>query len=435
MAKRGIPAYDFASTDPRLQAKFGGRYGGSGPGPNHGGGCSVRGNNPHSNLEDGRGGGRIVGTIQDFTFSIAHYYTYQDTVVIRATAISPTPDHLRWDLGLPTDSLGRTWPQGNPWGPSDPLAARMISSGANPAGRGGIGTIAGADRNVRSTVNYERIQVTGGSLSFPVNALTGMFVGSDNPLYYLYTTFRSEIAFFQNVPTMQAWAHGDGTTAFSRFLGVDLPGLPGGPIPGPGYTAGPRIFGPGGVLAEQAGRRTVKSAKRDWLNWNIGLDHNQWIPFLNPNNSFTFSAQQFWLNRNGQDTKINGPGSVLNDRDDIAGGKRRLQREVTDPQIAAVCGQGSGSRNACRLWTYPNREWTTTLSISTAYMAGNMRPSFSFLYDWSGSFLIQPGLDWTFWDPFRVSIRYNYLDGRANRGLGIQNRKDNVWFELQYLLY
>jgi len=44
-------------------------------------------------------------------------------------------------------------------------------------------------------------------------------------------------------------------------------------------------------------------------------------------------------------------------------------------------------------------------------------------------------VDWTFWDPFRASVRYNYLDGRGNRGLGFSNNKDNVWVELQYLLY
>ena len=180
----------------------------------------------------------------------------------------------------------------------------------------------------------------------------------------------------------------------------------------------------------------MRIAKRDWLAWNIGLDHNQWIRFLNPTNSFTISAQQFWLNRNGQDTKINGQlGSVLNDRDDIAGVIRRLQRDVTNPAVAAVCGQGSGSGNACRLYRFPEREWLTTLVISTAYLAGAVRPSFALYYDWSGSYSLTPALDWTFWDPWRMSIRYNWIDGRANRGLGVQNRKDNVWFELQYLLY
>ncbi len=443
MAKRGIPPLTY--TDPGTGRVW--NYGGSGAGPSHGGNCSQRGDGPRANIQDGRGGARLIGTIHDFTFSIAHYYTYQDIVVIRANVISPTPAHLAWDLGRPNDPrTGKPWadnlvttPFGvgntaNPWGVEDPFAARMVSSGANANGRGAIGTVGGAERDVRSTVNYNRIQLTGGSLSFPVNALTSMFVGSDNPLYYLYTTFRSEIVFAQNVPTMRAWAHGDSATAFGRFLGDDT-GVPGGPNPPAGYTAGPAIFGPGGVLRNEAGRRTVHATKRDWLAWNIGLDHNQWFYWLNASNSFTISAQQFWLNRNGQDTTITGPGSVLNDRDDIAGGKRRLQREVTNPAVAAVCGQGSGSRNACRLWTYPNREWLTTLSISTQYLAGNVRPSLTVFYDWSGSILMQPGIDWTFYDPFRMSIRYSWLDGRANRGLGIQNRKDNVWFELQYLLY
>jgi Protein of unknown function (DUF1302) len=446
MAKRGIPPLTY--TDQGTGRVW--NYGGSGAGPSHGGNCSQRGAGPHANIQDGRGGARLVGTIHDFTFSIAHYYTYQDITGVTAKIISPTPAHYAWDLNRPNDPrTGQPWadnlvttPFGvgntaNPWGVEDPFAARMISSGANAFGRGTSGSVGGAERNIRSTIDYQRVQLTGGSLSFPVNALTGMFVGSDNPLYYLYTTFRSEIVFAQNVPTNRAWSQLDAVTGQSRFLGEDLPGLPGGPIPVAGQTPGPAIFGPGGVLRNQAGRRTAHYAKRDWLAWNIGLDHNQWIYWLNASNSFTLSAQQFWLNRNGQDTSIDHsqPGSVLNDRDAIAGGIRRLQRDITNATVAGVCGQGSGSGNACRLWRYPHQEWLTTLSISTQYLAGNVRPSFTVFYDWSGSYSVTPAMDWTFWDPFRMNIRYNYIDGRANRGLGIQNRKDNVWFELQYLLY
>jgi hypothetical protein len=426
MAQRGIPAY-FA--DPQFP------YKGSGPGPHHGGNCSQRGDGPHASIEDGRGGGRILGTIHDFTFSLAHYYTYQDLTQVRAKVISPTRDHLRWDLGLPTDSQGRPWADNlidsgvgkgntaNPWGTEDPFAARAISSGANPFGRGGIGTVGGAERDVRSTVEWQRIQVTGASLSFPVNALTGMFVGSDNPLYYIYTTFRSELAYFANVPVMRAYAHGDGATAFDRFLGGAL-NVAGG------------AFKPDGPLGYQAGRRTVHYDKRDVLAWNIGFDHNQWIRFLNPSNSFVFSAQQFWVNVNGQHTTFDpGLPSVLNDKNVIAGRKRRLQAPVTNPAIAAVCGKGSGSRAGCSLWNFGGQEQLTTLLINTQYMAGNLRPSITGFYAWSGSWLVQPGLDWTFWDPWRASVRYNYIDGKGNSGIGLFNRKDSIWLELQYLLY
>ena len=402
MATRGIPAYAEDLLFP---------YKGSGSGPNHGGGCSNRGAFPHSNLSEGRGGGRILGTIHDFTFSIAHYYTYQDVVVARLDLISPTRDHLRWDVGLPTDSQGRSWPQGNPWGPEDPVASRMISSGRNPAGRGGIATVAGGERNAPFSAVFERIQVTGASLSFPVNALTGMFVGSDNPLYYVYTTLRSEVAFFNNVPTNRGFAHADGSTAFDRFLGGSL-GVAGG------------AFRPGGVLAHEAGRRAAHTVKRDYLAWVLGLDHNQWIRFLNPSNTFFISAQQFWLNKNGQDTSRDPsrPPSVLNDRDIFAGRVRSQQR---------IGGRQDGST----VWRAQGNDWLTTLAINTQYMAGNVRPAFVFFYDWSGPYLIQPRIDWVFWDPFRASIRYNFIEGRGNKSLGIANQKDNVWIQLEYLLY
>ncbi len=146
MARRGIPAYN---EDPLMP------YAGSGAGPREGGNCSERASVPHSNLKDGRGGGRIVGTIRTLPS------LWPTTTPIKMhprcgrSIISPTRDHLRWDLGLATDSQGRPWPEGNPWGLDDPISDRMISSGANPTGRGGTATIAGVERNIRSTVEFE----------------------------------------------------------------------------------------------------------------------------------------------------------------------------------------------------------------------------------------------------------------------------------------
>ena len=48
---------------------------------------------------------------------------------------------------------------------------------------------------------------------------------------------------------------------------------------------------------------------------------------------------------------------------------------------------------------------------------------------------MQPGFDWTFYDPFRLSIRYNHIDGNYAGAIGIFKDERNVWFELQYLLY
>ena len=264
------------------------------------------------------------------------------------------------------------------------------------------------ERNIRSTVEFERIQVSGASLSFPVNALTGIFVGSDNPLYYLYTTFRGEVAYFKDVPTNLAYAHGDGTTAFDRFLGGAL-GSNGG------------AFAPGGALANQVTKRKVGYAKRDWFLFVIGLDHNQWLRWINPANSFSFSAQIFYTRRNSAKTNFNDPNApfgVFNDRDEIAGRKRSFQKPVTNAAASARCDPSTGNRTGCSLWKAPSRNWLTTFNVNTPYMGGNLRPNFTFFYDWHGNWLIQPGLDWKFWDPFALSIRYNVLDGRGDGGAG-----------------
>jgi hypothetical protein len=67
-------------------------------------------------------------------------------------------------------------------------------------------------------------------------------------------------------------------------------------------------------------------------------------------------------------------------------------------------------------------------------MAGNLTPSLAFIYDFAGSWLIQPGINWTFWDPFRMQVRYNFIDGKYT-GVGFFKTRDSIWLELQYLLY
>ena len=75
-----------------------------------------------------------------------------------------------------------------------------------------------------------------------------------------------------------------------------------------------------------------------------------------------------------------------------------------------------------------------TLAVTTSYLAGNVRPRFVAFYDMAGSYLFQPGLDWVFADPFRLSVRYNYIGGKYT-GIGFFKFKDHIFFELQYLLY
>ena len=192
---------------------------------------------------------------------------------------------------------------------------------------------------------------------------------------------------------------------------------------------------------------------RDMWAFNIGLDHNQWIRWLNATNSFVFSAQLFWThimnNRRTYDRGDVEPG-LLNDifttgvpvtaASPIGPGR-------TDPKLLNRPG-GQGSRtNFCipsgkkdppcsfkRTAPQGNDSQIFTLAVSTTYMGGNLSPRFVFFYDWAGSYLMQPGLNWTFWDPFRMQLRYNYIDGKYS-GIGFFKNKDSFWIELQYLLY
>ncbi|MCS6926969.1 MAG: hypothetical protein NZ578_13800, partial [Candidatus Binatia bacterium] len=172
----------------------------------------------------------------------------------------------------------------------------------------------------------------------------------------------------------------------------------------------------------------------------------------NPNNSFTISAQLFWFRGLGVNKRFKqgvAPG-LSNDIDSLPVRPRNSGPTGPNPtpKEAARVG-GVGLRTApcilppgqtttpCGfkgLLGFPVEQQIFTLSISTPYLSGNLTPRVTFFYDFSGAWLVQPGIDWTFWDPFRMQIRYNYLDGRY-AGIGFFKTRDNIWVELQYLLY
>jgi hypothetical protein len=456
-------------------------YGRKNPGPNDAPGngipCSARAQGPHSSIEDSRGGGRLIGTIHDFTFSLAHYYTWQDQATSEGAIISPSPVHLAWDL----DGTGTLFRQltgkdpfeknssgklvNNPWGIND----QVVGANGIVGGPGGVGTPAGSERNVWVPIREKRIQISGGSVSFPVNALTSMFVGSDNPLYYIYTTFRGEVAYFRNVG-LRSGIHDASfaapATHIQRFLTLPLSkaGVTSGPFYNPEFLPGGH-FSSEGNCTDAAGVRGCRRGRfknRDIWAFNIGLDHNQWIRWLNPTNSFTISAQLFMFHvlNNRRNYDPGKPVGLLNDyfatglpyhRMAPIGPNRspavlakRAARGLSPGINAPACIPRAGSTTPpCtdrRLAPVQDTQELLTFSVSSQYFGGNVRPSFTFFYDWSGAWLMQPGIDWTFYDPFRVSLRYNYLDGRysavgAGGGLGPANTKDNFWIEFQYLLY
>ncbi|MGE0823881.1 MAG: DUF1302 family protein, partial [Candidatus Binatia bacterium] len=284
--------------------------------------CSDRAYGPHSSLRDVRGGGRITATLHDFTLSLAHYYTWSDQSYVRARIISPSPEHLLWDTNGAAAFGGRAdlAPAVNPWGANDPVWG--LNGPGTPGsivnGRSAFGSPAGFERNVRSTVEQKRVQISGASLSFPVNALTGMFVGSDNPLYYIYTTFRGEIAYTQNLPFSYVSHDLETAPAVQRFLAPTLAAA--GANPNPVFLPGGAFASEGNCLREDGkgirGCRAGSISKRDRLAFVIGLDHNQWIRWINKSNSVSFSAQLFWQRDYGlvRNYQRGVPVGLLNDR-------------------------------------------------------------------------------------------------------------------------
>jgi hypothetical protein len=480
-------------------------FGARNPGPQgapgntnpHGvGPCSFRAQGPHTAIRDSRGGGRIVGTIHDFTFSIAHYYTWQDGPVSAASVISPTPAHVAWDIdasgnlfryvtgknALEKNAAGQY--VNNPWGINDPVVS-------GTRGRGGPGATAGIpavqERNTGVPIREKRIQITGASLSFPVNALTGMFVGSDNPLYYLYTTFRGEFAYFRNVGFRSnihdgsvsfGDVNGNGVPRWQRFLTYPLEqAAQRAAAAGDATTAAAirknanynPVFLKGGSKSSEGnctdqfgerGCRIGRFKSRDAWAFSIGLDHNQWLTWLNPANSFVFSAQMFVRHVLNNRREFDEGRPIGYDNDQFGTGLTYRKIATigpgrTDPKLLTrIGGQGdrafscvkdgqagaptSPQTTPCRFRRLlPLQDWDmiNTLSVSTSYMGGNLRPAMVFIYDWNGAWLVQPGFDWKLWDPFAMSIRYNWIDGNYGGAVGTFKTKDSVWLEFQYQLY
>ena len=415
--------------------------------------CSTRARGPSSSIADSRGGGRIIGTIRDFTFSLAHYYTWSDSILSDATIGSPTPMHLAYDT-LPDAFTALTGlaatPENNPWGPNDPC---------HRGGPSGLfaGTPCTVERNLPVPIHAKRVQITGGSLSFPLNALTSMFVDSSSPLFYLYTTIRAEFTYTRNNLLREQYAGGsESLTNMQRFMTRPLhhAGVTSHLLYDPRYLADGLSAGEGNCDDHMGwgangirGCRSGHHSSRDQWAFVLGIDHIQWIRFLNKSNSFVFSGQYFHRHTNNVKRYKKGvPVGRDNDTHSIGvttrsaaptGGEASDRVGGIGNRTAACANADGSSAPPCdfkRLLQLQSTSQMFTLAITTSYNAGNVRPRFVVFYDMAGAYLLQPGLDWWFYDPFRLSIRYNFIDGKYT-GIGFFKFKDSIWFELQYLLY
>ena len=77
-----------------------------------------------------------------------------------------------------------------------------------------------------------------------------------------------------------------------------------------------------------------------------------------------------------------------------------------------------------------------TFFVGTSYFSGQVNPSLTLFYDWSGGALVAPSVT-LLRDPFRLTFQYNYVEAgrlRGASGISLLRDRDNFLVQLEYVL-
>jgi hypothetical protein len=232
---------------------------------------------------------------------------------------------------------------------------------------------------VKAIESAPKVMVTGGSGTFA--------------LPQLYSVVRSEFAYLNNEPRY-------------RQSQIDPFSFRTGPFPQP--TSGARDTG-------------------DSINYMLGLDMNRFIRFLNPQQTFFISTQFFYkhlMDAAAQDV-IRDPARI----------------NLTDGQVLPVPARfispQAGFAPVRPVYVrQPTDTFLNSLLISTQFRSSTIEPTFTFLYDWGGAFLYQPGVIFRH-DPFRFAIDFSIIDAhtlKGGSGVSLYRDRDNIQFRLEYVI-
>ena len=247
-------------------------------------------------------------------------------------------------------------------------------------------------------------QITGASITTSVPAEYVRYLGlSGEPV------LRSELAYFAN----EARFTQSQLDPFVYALGNCTSG---GHLTGTGYCTN--------------GKRTGDS----W-NYALGIDHNQFIRWLNPGQSVFFSAQFFYKHLNGAAKRKPIPA---------LGPYVPGQPHVFDGEVLPVPAfnispdwRGIPSSAADSIFIHqPVDQYLNTLLIATSYFSGQVAPALGVFYDWGGAVVAQPQVTLVR-DPFRFTISYSYLYAttlKGGSGISLLRDRDNVLFQLEYVI-
>lgn len=334
---------------------------------------------PATTVENTRGGAQLkfnatMPAIGEATFGLAHYYTYFDLPAVQVNTAVP--------LAEITVDPRKLYPDG--------AAAHAFQT-------------------------PQRVQVTGGSATFviPSQYARRMFLGGE-------PVIRTELAYFHREPRYRQSEIDP--FYFSLLRAGDL-------------TPGKEVFG--------------KRRVGDSWNFVLGIDMNQFIRFLNPTNSFFFSTQFFYKHLNGGVRRGDGnalSAQCLPDANDPDGFdcSQYNQLQSLNPIGFGPVEEGEvlpvpkfvNPSAAPILVHNPIDQYLQTLFIATSYAGGQIVPSLTFLYDWSGSFVTIPSVTLSR-DPFRFTMQYNCLissELRGASGTSLLRDRDNLLFQFEYVL-
>lgn len=158
-------------------------------------------------------------------------------------------------------------------------------------------------------------------------------------------------------------------------------------------------------------------ARRNSFGMALGWDTNQYIRWLNPNQTFFITTQFFWKHIFDYAPNPGCPSC-------------RIAVPVPEPN------------NSTRVIPQVQDSFLQTLAISTTYNTKapftdvNMQviPGYNMFYDWQGMFVFQPNVRFIR-DPFRFIIDYSAINsGVYRRDLGLVRDRSNVRFQFEYVL-
>lgn len=335
--------------------------------------------------------GYFPGTPEGSAWTLPSLGAPSNATLTRAVAPARTINNTRGGFLLKFNAFDATFSLAHYYTYFDTPAVQVFT---NPNGKGLLNFFPdGYPTHTFETA--PKVQVSGGTTTFAIPQIYGVL--------------RSEVAYFKDEP---AFTQKQLDPFFFQPLSGANTALPGGSTTG--------------------GRRL-----RDSINAVLGLDVNQWIRFLNPNQTFLMSTQFFYkhIKDGAHGSETDGNVEVLPIELDVT--KPRFKTAPNCPASGCPFPSLLKSVDIEPLFIrQPIDQYLQTFFIGTSYRSGTVNPSFTFFYDWGGGLVYQPSLTLSR-DPFRFIMDYSILDShiyKGGSGVSLLKDRDNVEFRFEYVI-